>query len=131
MEKTLLEPLVHNNRISAWPPGERPRERLIKEGPENLSDAELLAIVLRIGRGSSRKNVPGESAVALARRLLAELHGLHGLDQADVRDLLKRRGLSTAKVSQIKAAFELGKRIRIAAARPRSFKSGLAVAAYV
>ena len=119
------------DRIKNWPSRERPRERLIAEGPERLTDAELLAIVLRVGRGTFKKGVPGETALTLARSLLADLRGLHGLDRADIRDLLKVAGLNIAKVSQIKAAFELGKRLRTNALRPRSFDSASEVAAYL
>ncbi len=60
------------DRTRNWPSRERPRERLIAEGPERLTDAELLAIVLRVGRGTFKKRVPGETALTLARSLLRE-----------------------------------------------------------
>jgi len=123
--------LMKPDRIKNWPSRERPRERLGGEGPERLTDAELLAIVLRVGRGTFKTGVPGETALALARSLLSDFRGLHGLDRADIRDLLKVAGLSIAKVSQINAAFELGKRLRTNAARPRSFDSASAVAVYL
>jgi DNA repair protein RadC len=104
---------------------------LIKEGPEHLTDAELLAIILRVGRGTFKKGVRGETALTLARSLLNDLRGLHGLDRADIRDLLKIVGLNIAKVSQIKAAFELGKRLRTNTQRPRSFESASEVSAYL
>lgn len=119
------------DRINNWPVRERPRERLIKEGPEHLTDAELLAIILRVGRGTFKKGVRGETALTLARALLNDLRGLHGLDRADIRDLLKIVGLNIAKVSQIKAAFELGKRLRTSTQRPRSFESASEVSAYL
>jgi DNA repair protein RadC len=119
------------DRIKNWPLRERPRERLITEGPEHLTDAELLAIILRVGRGTFKKGVRGETALTLARSLLNELRGLHGLDRADIRDLLKIVGLNIAKVSQIKAAFELGKRLRTNTQRPRSFESASEVSAYL
>jgi len=119
------------DRIKNWPILERPRERLIKEGPEHLTDAELLAIILRVGRGTFTKGVRGETALTLARSLLKDLRGLHGLDRADIQDLLKIAGLNTAKVSQIKAAFELGKRLRTNTQRPRSFESASEVSAYL
>ena len=122
---------MKSDRISNWPVRERPRERLIKKGPEHLTDAELLAIILRVGRGTFKKGVRGETALTLARSLLNDLRGLHGLDRADTRDLLKIAGLNTAKVSQIKAAFELGKRLRTNTQRPRSFESASEVSAYL
>lgn len=122
---------MKQDRIKNWPSQERPRERLIAGGPERLTDAELLAIVLRVGRGTFKSGVRGETALTLARSLLADFRGLHGLDRADIRDLMKVTGLNVAKVSQIKAAFELGKRLRTNALRPRSFDSASEVAAYL
>jgi DNA repair protein RadC len=119
------------DRIKNWPSQERPRERLITEGAERLTDAELLAIILRVGRGTFKAGVSGQTAISLARSLLVEFRGLHGLDRAHISDLLKVKGLSVAKVSQIKAAFELGKRLRTNAVRPRSFDSASEVAAYL
>jgi DNA repair protein RadC len=122
---------VKPDRIKNWPKQERPRERLITEGAEHLTDAELLAIVLRTGRGTFKAGVPGYTAITLARSLLADFRGLPGLDRADRRDLLKVNGLSLAKVAQIKAAFELGKRAGSNAVKPRSFESASEVAAYL
>lgn len=119
------------DRIKNWPKRERPRERLIEEGPEQLTDAELLAIVLRVGRGTFKAGVPGDTAVTLARSLLADFQGLPGLDRMDRRDLLKVKDLKIAKVAQIKAAFELGKRVCSNASKPRSFGSASEVAAYL
>lgn len=72
--------IVKPDRIKNWPSRERPRERLIAEGPERLTDAELLAIVLRVGRGTFKAGVPGDTAVTLARLLLTDFHGLPGLE---------------------------------------------------
>lgn len=55
--------LVKSDRMKAWPARERPRERLIAEGPEHLTDAELLAIILRVGRGTFQTGVRGDTAV--------------------------------------------------------------------
>jgi DNA repair protein RadC len=90
--------------IPCWPEGERPRERLIAEGAQRLTTAELLAIVLRSG---SR----GRSAVDLARRLLQEANGLVGLESADPATLAEVTGMGPAKTAQIKAALELGRRL--------------------
>ena len=119
------------DRIKNWPSQERPRERLIAEGEERLTDAELLAIILRVGQGTFKAGVSGQTALSLARSLLVEFRGLHGLDRAHIPDLLKVKGLSIAKVSQIKAAFEIGKRLRTTSVRPRSFDSASEVAAYL
>jgi DNA repair protein RadC len=90
--------------IPYWPEGERPRERLIAEGAQRLTTAELLAIILRTG---SR----GRSAVDLARRLLQELNGLGGLEAAGPATLAETTGVGPAKIAQIKAALELGRRL--------------------
>lgn len=118
------------DQIKNWPPTERPRERLIAKGPEQLTDAELLGIILRIGRGASKAG-QRQSAVDLARALLSDFKGLQGIDRAHIPDLLKVAGLNVAKVAQIKAALELGKRLRTAEHRPRSFESASQVAAYL
>ncbi len=91
-------------RIKDLPSQMRPRERLLRHGPESLSDPELLAIVLRVG--SER-----ESAVALASRLLAKFKGLGGLARATLGELCAEHGVGAAKAAQIKAALELGKRL--------------------
>lgn len=89
--------------IQGWPANERPRERLLREGPETLSDAQLLAILLRIGR-------PDSSAVQVALELLQQLDGLNGLANRGVEELCVVQGIGLAKAAQIKAALELGKR---------------------
>lgn len=95
---------VYEDSISNWPEDERPRERLIKYGPHALTNAELLAILLRVG-------VKGKSAVDLARQIIRETKGLRGLDKSEPEDLYSIKGLNIAKVAQIKASIELGKRI--------------------
>ena len=89
-------------RISDWPLAERPRERLLATGAAALSDAELVAVLLRTG-------VRGKSAVELARDLLKAFGGLSGLMAADPR-LEKVKGLGTAKRAQLAAALEIAKR---------------------
>lgn len=115
-------------QIKNWPLAERPRERLIAKGPEHLTDAELLGIILRIGRGASKAG-QRQTAVDLARALLSDFKGLQGVDRAHIPDLLRVAGLNVAKVAQIKAALELGKRLRIAEDRPHSFESASQIAA--
>jgi DNA repair protein RadC len=90
--------------IRALPEGERPRERLRDNGPQALSTAELLAIILRVG-------VEGASVIDVARALLAEFGGLAGLMQADFATLCRVKGMGEAKVAQLKAALELGRRV--------------------
>lgn len=93
-----------NKKIKDWPENERPRERLLKYGSESLSDAQLLAIILRTGSG-------GKGVMSLAIQLLDKYNGLRDIDSASANDLKSVSGLGTAKVAQIKAAFELGKRL--------------------
>lgn len=90
--------------ITDWPEGERPRERLLALGAQALSDAELLAIFLRVG-------IRGKSAVDLARDLLAHFDGsLSRLADAPPRDLAKLPGLGPAKAAQLAATLELARR---------------------
>ncbi len=95
---------IYEDSISNWPEDERPRERLLKHGPHTLTNAELLAILLRVG-------VKGKSAVDLARQIIREAKGLRGLDKLESKELFSIKGLNVAKISQIKASIELGKRI--------------------
>lgn len=89
--------------ITDWPEAERPRERLLAQGPAVLSDAELLAIFLRVG-------VAGESAVDLARRLLTAFGGLRGLLVASRQDFCREKGLGDAKYAQLQAVLEMARR---------------------
>ncbi|MEW8186181.1 MAG: DNA repair protein RadC [Candidatus Thiodiazotropha endolucinida] len=89
--------------ITDWPIDERPREKLLQRGSESLSDAELLAIFLRTG-------VAGQTAVDLARSLLAEFGGLRHLFNADQRRFCKSRGLGMAKYTQLQAVLEMARR---------------------
>ena len=90
--------------ITDWPEGERPRERLLALGPEALSDAELLAIYLRVG-------VRGKSAVDLARELIQRFDGnLSRLAEASLDELASVSGIGMAKATQLKASFELSRR---------------------
>lgn len=100
--------------IHDFPLGERPRERLKHYGASALSNAELLAILLRVGS-------PGENVVALGTRLLKEFGGLSGLATAGFGDLAKVKGIGTAKTAQLKAALELGRRLLLSSpdARPQ------------
>ncbi len=75
--------------IVSWPKGERPRERLLAEGANKLTEAELLAIILRVGQGTFKAGVRGQNATDFARSLLKEFNGLRGIDRAHVQDLLK------------------------------------------
>ncbi len=85
-------------------PDQRPRERLRNQGPESLSEAELLAVLLRTGR-------PGHSAVAEAHELLTQAGGLEGVARLSARELERRPGIGQAKAAAVCAALELGKRV--------------------
>jgi DNA repair protein RadC len=114
--------------IVSWPKTERPRERLLTFGADKLTEAELLAIILRVGQGTFKAGVRGQSAADFARTLLNDFHGLRGLDHAHVQDLLKVPGLGPAKVAQIKAAFELGRKVCKKKLIASSFESSAAIA---
>ena len=90
--------------IRELPAQERPRERLKKYGAASLSNAELLAIILRTGAAS-------ESVLNLSAKLLARFGGLSGLAKAGFGELCMERGLAEAKAAQLKAALELGRRL--------------------
>lgn len=90
-------------KIKDWPAGERPRERLIKEGAQVLSDAQLLAILLRTGSDQA-------NAVQLAIDLLEQFHELNNFSNLTIKELCSIRGIGPAKAAQLKAAFELGRR---------------------
>lgn len=89
--------------ITEWPEQERPRERLMAQGAGALSDAELLAIFLRVG-------VVGKSAVDLARDLIARFGSLNGLFSASKEDLCAVHGMGEAKYVQLQAVLEMAKR---------------------
>jgi len=89
--------------IAYWPKTERPRERLLAKGSEALSDAHLLAILLRTGRRDS-------SAVQVAIELLDRMGGLGGLAVCGVEELCAVPGVGPAKAAQLRAALELGRR---------------------
>lgn len=91
-------------KIKDWPENERPRERLIKYGAESLSDAQLLAIILRTGG-------EGKSVLNLSIELMDKFKGFRNIDSAPIADLSSMKGIGKAKIAQLKAAFELGKRL--------------------
>lgn len=89
--------------IADWPKNERPRERLLARGASALSDAELLAIFLRVG-------VKGKSAVDLARDLLTRFDSLSNLFVAKLSDFSAIPGMGPAKYAQLQAVFEMARR---------------------
>ncbi len=96
-----------NASIKHWPETERPRERLLKHGADALSDAQLIAILLRTGNRD-------RSAVSLGIALLDIFKTLGTIESASLRELRQRpelKGIGAAKLAQLKAAFELGRRL--------------------
>ncbi len=89
--------------IRDWPAAERPREKLIELGAEALSDAELLAIFLRVG-------VVGKSAVDLARDLLTQFGSLNAIFSANEQALSQVHGIGSSKYVQLQAIFEMSRR---------------------
>jgi DNA repair protein RadC len=89
--------------IEDWPEQTRPRERLVREGAQALSDPELLALLLRVG-------VRGKSAVELGRDILQHFGSLHGLFGASLDDISEVHGLGMAKYAQLQAVMELARR---------------------
>lgn len=89
--------------IKDWPQTERPREKLICNGPSSLSDAELLAIFIRTG-------LPGKTALDLARDALLVAGGLRALLNLSTHDLCELKGIGAAKYVQLQAGLELGRR---------------------
>lgn len=100
-------------RIMDLHESDRPRERLAALGPQALSNAELIAILVRVG-------VRGESAVAVGQRLLNHFHGLTGLHRAPFAELKNQHGIGDAKAAQIKAAIELGRRLTLESPEERA-----------
>jgi DNA repair protein RadC len=110
MIETAFKPVY---RIMDLHESDRPRERLATLGPQALSNAELIAILLRVG-------VTGENAVQMGQRLLNKFHGLSGLHRAPFKELVDQHGLGEAKASQIKAAIELGRRLTLESPEERA-----------
>jgi len=94
---------VPRRPISEWPLTERPREKLLRDGPHALSDAELLGIILRIG-------TKGASAIDLARDVLAHFGGFRRMADADLAEWRQIKGLGTAKTAAVVAAVEIARR---------------------
>lgn len=99
-------------RIRELPAPDKPRERLRASGAAALADAELLAILLRVG-------VEGVNAIQLAQQLLVEFGGWNGLQRAGFEELAQRRGMGEAKTAQLKAALEIGRRLLLTSGEER------------
>ncbi|MGA7160693.1 MAG: DNA repair protein RadC [Bacteroidota bacterium] len=99
------EPSFYHTKIKDWPLNERPREKLINKGPEVLTEAELLAIL--IGSGSGKV-----TAIDLAKTLFVEHKTLRSLAGLSVADLKRFKGIGDARAVLIAAAFELARRLQ-------------------
>jgi DNA repair protein RadC len=109
-------------KITRWPAKERPRERLLQHGPQPLAEAELLGILL--GKGTRKK-----TAVDLARELLGQYESLQKLFSRSPSELMKVKGIGSAKAATLSAAFELARRVQSQRENPRaSFKRSADVA---
>jgi len=91
-------------KIAAIPPSERPRERLVRMGPETLALRELLAILLRTGNS-------GKDVLELADDIISEFGGVRGLARATTTELMDFGGLGEAKAATLMAALELSRRL--------------------
>ena len=94
----------YSTMIRDLPPVERPRERLKGLGPSYLSNAELIAILLRTG-------IVGESVLSLSTRVLSQFGGIAGMARVTYGELCSLKGISEAKACQLLAAFEMGRRL--------------------
>ena len=92
-------------KIPRWPKNERPRERLLQDGPQHLTEAELLGILL--GKGTRKK-----TAIDLARELLDRYESLQKLFSRSPSELTTVKGIGPAKAAILSAAFELVRRIQ-------------------
>ena len=97
---------TRSSGIVSWPVEERPRERLLSRGPHSLTDAELIAILLRVG-------TKGANAIELGRQLLQQFGSLRGMAEMPISSLLSVKGLKGAKAAQLAAAMELARRIAL------------------
>jgi DNA repair protein RadC len=111
--------------IVSWPEEERPRERLLLRGSQALTDAELAAILIRVG-------FRGTSAVELGRQLLNRFGTLRAMVEAPVLALLEVKGLKGAKAAQLPAAMEIARRVAVPTKRGQlQIKSTSAATAYL
>jgi DNA repair protein RadC len=104
-----------SNGIKSWPVDDRPREKLLSRGAGCLSNSELLAILLRTG-------VAGVSAIDLARGILEKFGTFRNMSHTDRREWKEFKGLGPAKIAQIQAALEIGRRFREDEVRPQQQK---------
>ncbi|CAA9227700.1 MAG: UPF0758 family protein [uncultured Chloroflexi bacterium] len=113
---TLLQPpAAVTYLIRDLPSDERPRERLMKYGAANLSNAELLAIIWRTGSSGKER----ESVLSMAQRALSHFGSLAGLAKANITELSALNGIGAVKAIEVMAAIELGRRLAVAVPEER------------
>jgi DNA repair protein RadC len=105
-----MKPPMPRQGIRSWPLEDRPRERLLVRGAHALTDAELMAIILRVG-------VAGKSAVELGRTILDQFGSLQAMMAAPLNAWHGIKGLGKAKTAQFQAAMELGRRAALPSSR--------------
>ncbi|MCE3008326.1 MAG: DNA repair protein RadC [Bacteroidetes bacterium] len=116
--------MQYQQPINHWAVEDRPREKLVEKGPEALTEAELIAIL--IGSGT-----PSRSAVAVGRELIEHFGGLHRLARCTLREMTTIKGIGPAKAISIVAAFELAKRKQLTEVREVFANDPAIVAAYL
>lgn len=107
--------MQNNIKINDIPKNERPMERLLKYGADDLTNAELLAVLLRSG-------TRGENIISLSTRLLSDVGGLDGLLHINLEEMKKLKGIKDVKACQIVAMMELFKRFRTLRSQSNDFK---------
>ena len=111
--------------ILTWPEGDRPRERLLKLGPQALTEAELVAILLRVG-------YQGTNAVELGRQVIQTFGSLRAMMEAPLSALQEIKGLKGAKAAQLTAALEIARRAQLPDSREKiTLRKPEAVAKYL
>jgi DNA repair protein RadC len=104
---------ISTGTVHEMPVDEKPRERLQRYGSESLSEAELLAIILRTG-------IRGQNAVETSRKLIKELGGIHQLGRARWKEISKFPAIGLVKAITIETVFELGRRVAMTPTRDRT-----------
>ncbi|KYH34477.1 hypothetical protein CLTEP_15250 [Clostridium tepidiprofundi DSM 19306] len=103
--------MIQNLKIKDLPQNERPQERLLRYGPQALSNCELLAVILRTGNRE-------ENIISICNRIITESGGLNGILRASFKDFTNIKGIGNTKAAQLLAVVELSRRFK-------TFKSGL------
>ena len=105
MKKSKKPKTYSTSGIKSWPEEDRPREKLLRDGEHKLSNTELLAILLRTG-------VKGDSAIDLARKIIGKFKTFRNMAHTDMSMWKEFKGVGKAKIAQIRAAIEIGRRFK-------------------